>query len=394
MPRKKTTEEFIEQAKTIHGDKYEYFGTQYFNSKTKVIINCPTHGEFNQIPNSHLHGNGCEMCARIKRRNALLCTTEKFIEKAKKKHGDKYDYSKVVYVNDKGKVIITCPIHGDVKVICSNHLQGSGCPTCGNKRSGRASMKFFTKEEFIEKAKKTHGDKYDYSKVIGGRAQSSIIITCRTHGDFEQLAHNHLKGHGCIRCGNLISANSRRSSTTEFIKKAKKIHNDKYDYSKVVYKNTHTKVIITCPIHGDFKQTPDGHLSQRNGCKKCSCNGYSKVGIKWLEWRMIRDNCFIRHAENGGEKKIELKKVDGFCEETNTVYEFNGDYFHGNPMIHNPYAINERMNKTYWELYTDTIKRKNFIINKGFRVITIWGHEWKYKIKCVKKIQKWWKKNK
>src|SRR5690606_35066069 len=98
-----------------------------------------------------------------------------------------------------------------------------------------------------------------------------VIITCPEHGDFEQTPNAHLKGSGCPKC-------SGRGKTTEFIiQEFKKVHDDKYDYSKTEYKNSTTKVIITCPEHGDYKQLPGNHL-KGSGCPTCweSVNGESK----------------------------------------------------------------------------------------------------------------------
>ena len=122
-----STEEFIQKAHKVHGDKYDYSKVEYDGYKTKVCIICPKHGEFWQTPNSHLNGNGCPKCKGEKQ----TCTTDEFIAKAKKIHGDKYDYSKVEYVNNHTKVCIICPEHGEFWQIPSSHLQGKGCPKCG-----------------------------------------------------------------------------------------------------------------------------------------------------------------------------------------------------------------------------------------------------------------------
>lgn len=126
MPRRLTTEGFIERAKAIHGDKYDYSKTVYKNAHADVIITCPIHGDFEQSPSNHLAGKGCKFCS-----GNVSNTTASFIEKAKKVHGDKYDYSKTVFTRNKDKVIITCPIHGDFEQEANSHLQGAGCKQCG-----------------------------------------------------------------------------------------------------------------------------------------------------------------------------------------------------------------------------------------------------------------------
>jgi protein-arginine kinase activator protein McsA len=121
----------------------------------------------------------------------------------------------------------------------------------------------------IEKFKAIHGNKYDYSKVEYRNTHEKVCIICPEHGEFWQTPHNHLKGRGCQKCAKINSAKKRRLQVSDFINKARKIHNDKYDYSKVEYVNSQTPVCIICPEHGEFWQTPSNHLKGK-GCPKCS----------------------------------------------------------------------------------------------------------------------------
>lgn len=197
MPAKSNKEEFIRRAKLVHGNKYDYSKVNYVNNRTKVIIICPEHGEFEQVPDSHLRGSGCPICrwkkAKESIRKAQGMTTDEFIERAKKVHGNKYDYSKVKYENTETKVCIICPKHGEFWQTPHHHLNGIGCPHCGAKK--------YDTKEFIRRAKEIHGDKYDYSKTNFIGKKYKVIITCPIHGDFEQLPLNHLKGYGCPECG-------------------------------------------------------------------------------------------------------------------------------------------------------------------------------------------------
>ena len=125
--------------------------------------------------------------------------------------------------------------------------------------------KRLTKEEFIAKAQKVHCERYDYSKVEYKGNKIPICIVCHTHGEFWQTPHNHLHGQNCPHC----AIKNKTSNTNIFIAKARAIHGDRYGYSKVEYVNSKTKVRIACPIHGDFLQRPDLHLSG-SICPKCS----------------------------------------------------------------------------------------------------------------------------
>ena len=186
--KKNTKEEFIKKAREVHGDKYDYSKVEYEGNHNKVCIICPEHGEFWKTPAAHINlKQGCKYCNGKKLNNKI------FIEKARKVHGEKYDYSKVEYKNNSTKVCIICPEHGEFWQKPGNHLRGQGCPTCANEYSP-------TTEEWIIKAKKVHGNKYDYSKSKYVNTATPIIITCRKHGDFLSFPNNHLNGNGCPKC--------------------------------------------------------------------------------------------------------------------------------------------------------------------------------------------------
>lgn len=206
-------------------------------------------------------------------------TKEEFVKKAKNVHGDKYDYSKVEYVNVNTKICIICPIHGEFWQIPSNHFQGKGCPKCG---CGIISEKLSNNtEKFIENARKIHGDKYDYSKVEYKNAKTKICVICPKHGEFLQEANSHIMGHGCQKCKAEENAKRQKMSTEQFTKKAKKIHGDKYDYSKVKYKKYDEKVCIVCPKHGEFWQIPSYHLTNC-GCPVCKDSKLEKEVREYL----------------------------------------------------------------------------------------------------------------
>lgn len=196
--RKRTTEEFIQKAKEIHGDKYDYSKVNYINTDTKVCIICPEHGEFWQTPYHHLCSKGCNICSGKTQK-----TTKQFIEEARKIHGDKYDYSKVEYVNAYTKICIICPIHGEFRQTPHMHLQGKRCRKCGIENvAAKVAQK--AGSLFEGKARKVHGNKYDYSKVNYINAHAKVCITCPIHGDFWQTPNDHLSGGGCLKCSESI----------------------------------------------------------------------------------------------------------------------------------------------------------------------------------------------
>lgn len=195
-------------------------------------------------------------------------TTEEFISKAKLVHGEQYDYSKVEYVNNSTKVCIICPKHGEFWQTPKDHFK-HGCCKCGHEQINKA--KVLTTDEFIRRAKLKNGDKYIYDKTVYKSFKDNVIITCPEHGDFIINPHCHISnGSGCPVCAKIAKGPSRLS-TSEFIIKAKQVHGDFYNYDKVNYVLSSQKVIITCPIHGDFEMTPNKHLLGEN-CPKCSAS--------------------------------------------------------------------------------------------------------------------------
>jgi very-short-patch-repair endonuclease len=190
MGRKKTTNEFVEQSKSLHGNKYDYSEVVYIEANAPVTILCSEHGPFNQRPNYHVRGGGCPGCSGNRKD-----TADSFIEKAKSVHGNKYDYSEVVYYNAKTKVIIICPEHGIFKQTPDSHLHNHGCPGCYGGIS-------YTTDIFIENSRKKHkhGIVYDYSQVDYKNDTTEVIILCPEHGPFNQRPHDHTRGHGCPCC--------------------------------------------------------------------------------------------------------------------------------------------------------------------------------------------------
>ena len=173
---------------------------KYVSAHRNITITCKIHGDFEQQPNNHLHGKGCNKCGE--ERTALLCrsNTKDFITKANQIHDSKYSYGKVDYTNNNTNITITCKLHGDFPQQPNNHLSGQGCYKCARERIGlrcRSNTK-----DFIEKANIIHDNKYSYETADYVTSQRKITITCKKHGDFEQQPNNHLHGNGCPSCIN------------------------------------------------------------------------------------------------------------------------------------------------------------------------------------------------
>ena len=307
-------EKFIEKARKVHGDKYDYSKVIYNNCKERVCIICPQHGEFWQTPDNHINAKqGCPKCGREKAIANETLTSEKFIEKARKIHGDNYDYSKVKYVDNKTKVCIICPQHGEFWQTPANHTNirlKQGCPKC--KFEKLSEIQRMTKEEFISKAVKVHGNKYDYSQVIMNGLHNKVKIYCKKCGKyFYQEANSHLYARGCPNCLN------KNLTTSTIVTMFKNVHGNKYDYSKVDYKTMKTKVCIICPKHGEFWQTPEKHLIGQ-GCLGC------KESHLENDVRVILEKNNIKYLYDKTNVAIGNQRFDFYLPDYNLAIECQG----------------------------------------------------------------------
>lgn len=288
------------------GNKFSFEHTVYKNKDSKVKITCSRHGVIDILPWRHLKlKTGCQFCEKEYQQRISF---RSFLEKSKAIHGDRYDYSKVVFKGFNSKILIICKQHGEFVQRATNHAHdGSICPKCSVEESR------LTTEKFIEKSKLIHGDKFDYSKVEYSVNSEKVLIICPEHGLFKQSAASHLSGSGCLKCSIL----NRRKTRKEFIEEAKKVHGDRYEYSKVRFTHTKLKVIVTCKIHGDFLVKPNAHLTSASGCSRCKeSKGETAVGI-------ILEDLGVKFLK---EYKVEgfLYRYDFYVPEVNLFIEFHG----------------------------------------------------------------------
>jgi hypothetical protein len=213
---------------------------------------------------------------------------EKFKSDVVKKFGDKFDLSKLKYINSKTDVCIICPIHGEITIKPQGFLKSDyGCPKCGKKIGAiaRGMKQRKSTNDFIKDAIKVHGDKYIYTKanLEHRREDGKVCIICPKHGEFWQTPNNHLQGDGCKECAKESRSKLQIKEKTIFEKESRKVHGDKYDYTKSEYKGANKDICIICPIHGEFWQTPHNHL-KGHGCPDCMAEKLSRIKFKSTEW--------------------------------------------------------------------------------------------------------------
>jgi hypothetical protein len=183
----------LQQFQLIHHNKYDYSLVNYINNETNIKIICPIHGIFEQNPKNHKNGSECPKCSILTKSNKQSKSVDELITQFKEIHQEKYDYSKVNYINNRSKIIITCKTHGDFNILPYHHLAGTGCSKCANNYNK-------SNDEFIIECSNIHNNKYDYSLTNHINNKTKVIILCKKHGEFLQDPAHHLNGHGCPKC--------------------------------------------------------------------------------------------------------------------------------------------------------------------------------------------------
>jgi len=282
---------------------------------------------------------------------------DQFIKKANKIHNNKYNYQKVNYINNKNKVIIVCSKHGEFNQRPNDHLSGYGCKKCqyDNFR--------YTENQFINICNKVHNNKYDYSKVKYKNNKTKVVIICPKHGEFKQFAKSHIKGIGCQKC----YFDKKKLTKDQFIKKSNKIHNNKYDYSKVKYKNNRSKIVIICPQHGEFTQKPSHHMQGR-GCLICNESKGEKEISKILNQLKIRYKREYKFKELG-QKRFDFALFEKYKRKPFAVIEYQGEQ-HYKPIRFNGISI-EKSKKQFKIIKNNDKIKKQFCCKNKINYISI-----------------------
>jgi len=428
MPKAITQEVFLIKAKEAHKDhpdRYDYSKVIFKNYKSKITITCKTHGDFEQLADAHLKGSGCVYCPDKTGKSNKL-TQKEFLERCVAHHGDNYDYSKTVYVNKTTKVIIICKQHGEFTQIAEGHMTGKRCIKCGIEKQKR-SLKGIPEalpppdkniidkrhDKEVKKLSETYNLEYNFPDLmkywIYDEKINSIppnkIYPC-THELYwwkclDDLSHPNYQmavsrktdqknPQGCPYCGKVRLCESNSLATCLEVAKEWDYEKNAPLTPKDVFRATKQKAWWKCPNGHSYEtkiymRTTISDIFRPTGCPECFPR-HSKVSIEWLQYVMEKDKIHIQHAKlndeddinDEGEFKIPgtLYSADGYCKETNTVYEFHGSYWHGDPARFKPDDINKYNNKTFKYLYDKTLARDQKIRKLGFNLVVIWESEW------------------
>lgn len=292
---------------------------------------------------------------------------DNFIKRSSIIHNNQYDYSIVDYIDNKTKIKIICPIHGIFEQTPHAHLNGQKCPKCQDTKK--------TNLDFKQISKNKHNNYYDYSLVNYINNKTKVNIICPKHGIFKQRPDDHLNGHGCIKCSGKL-----RNNLKDIISKSNEIHNNLYNYDKSIYINNKTKMIVTCPKHGDFKVTPNNHINKKSGCPKCK----ESIGERTI--RLFLEDNNIKYIIQKRFKNCKYKlslPFDFYLMDYNICIEYDGiqhfkslKIFGGDKRLNeqkikdnikNNYCLNNNI-KLYRISYKDDINIKLNEIKKGLNI--------------------------
>jgi hypothetical protein len=345
------TMKFIEKARDVHGWRYGYEDVKYISGKKKVIITCGVHGSFEQTPQCHTRG-GCRGCAGKDPETA----EENFRKRIKELGGQVIGEYKSA--------------HTPVKCRCSNGHICSPMPSNIQKMQGLCMICARNDPEtaeanFRKRIKELGG------QVIGEYNGVHIPVECRCSEGHTctPMPSNIQKMQGMCK---ICSERDPKTAEENFRKSIEKL-------GGIVigeYVGFNIPVECRCSQNHPCQPRPGGIRQMRGMCQRCSQKGYSKAQIEWLTHVANDSNIHLQHAENSSEFKIGPYKVDGYCEETRTVYEFHGDFWHGNPKFHDPEEIHPVGKKSFGQLFKNTLHKEMFLKRAGYSYVCIWEHEW------------------
>lgn len=300
-------------------------------------------------------------------------TLTEMINRANTLHGDKYDYSQFEYTTWNNKGTIVCPKHGPFSMSPRWHIEKQLRCSKCTKEEPRRSI-YTTPHEYFNTCRTIHGDRYDYSVSEFRGTKNPITIICKVHGPFSlKRAYAHTLNKS--GCAKCAQFQTRLT-TSSFVEQSIRLHGNCYDYSKAIYITSGIELTIICPHHGEFLITPTDHY--RVGCWSCNRNRMQDL---WLHYMKLPNDKLHRQVRLKIYDRFFV--VDGYDSTKQTVYLFHGDYWHGNPNVYNSEDVNKRLNTTFGDLYERTLRYEQTLRQIGYIVISIWEQEWRVQQKHV-----------
>ena len=293
----------------------------------------------------------------------------------------------------KVEYICTCGIE-NIKSMRAINQYGILCQKCIKNNKPK---KYRTQEEFIKEINNIfnkNGKIHNYENTLFKSINKKISYICIKHKEeISQRASSHINGEtGCKKCAYEKLSKINMKSLEYYKEKGREHFNNKFTYVSIKSKKGtgHAYLSLICNIHNKkCEQRGSHHIIGTDPCSKCHISGCSKGQIEWLEYMMKKDNTYIQHYKNEKEYKIKVNgkftKVDGYSKELNKIYEYDGDFWHGNPKYYKKDDINKMSKKKYGVLYEKTLTRVDNLKSLGYIVESIWESEWIFYKKMIKK---------
>jgi len=406
--------DFITRARQHEKHKnanYDYKNIpERLNQKQNYDIICSNHGPFPQTPSDHLSGKGCPKCGHEQTASKRRSSPEHILKQFTEKYTDLYGYDEVVKQLKKGVSNQRTPITPFCKkhnkffpTTVADFLSSTyGCPTCAVEQVHNKQR--YCLKDWIIKFKQVHEDKYSYDNIhefLEGISDQDTYITiwCPTHGNFPCKISNHASGKGCKLCAYELNGDRCRHDRDYVIMLCLKTYDEsQYDYTNMTYVNMNTNINVFCnKCNKEFPINPKNHINGY-GCQRCNrFDRSSKPAREWLS--MIHSA--IKTLQTDGSTDGEFKPisgrrftVDGYDSMTKTIYEFHGDYYHGNPSVYKSDVFNSLCSKTMGELYQKTQEKKKYCLELGYKYVEIWESDWIRFKNFIRKVQLQFRKRK
>lgn len=363
--RSDSFEGVVAKAKATYGDRYTYLKLiKEEGKRPAVLARCDKHGEFIKPASAFTAGKGCPSCGLDDKSEKLRTPFEDYVKRAHAAHGGKYTYRKINWDSYPTTITYDCPEHGERTQGLNNHVMGAECLLCSHKTTGISGRLTF--EDIVTKAKKVHGDTYQYIESYFEGGATRIKYSCNKHGEINQLAAAHIRGNGCKACAFAAQGVSRRDTLESAIQKAEAKHGKLYDYKELSYSEGYAILSYECAKHGMQKQRASEHI-YGYGCPSCT----SRISKPLLEMKEFLENLGtktrLEHRFSGSRKFFDLALHD-----TKVVLEYNGNYWHSSEWIHS----------------SKHLEKSRIAESNGYRCIHIRSDEWANKRTAVEYLLK------
>lgn len=302
---------FVKKAHKVHGEIYSYHD-EYVGSHTKIAITCPTHGIFYQTPSNHINSkNGCPACGVEKNKSNRRKSSIDYFTKVRDIHNNKYVYDEESYIGLSHNITYTCPIHGSVKQLARSHLHSkAGCRFCSSSAQKSTN-------DFIKKSNNLHNNKYEYHQSDYTTNKQQVTITCPIHGDFQQIASDHMNnGHGCPKCSSRVSSGEISmadwlfSVTDDIVTNSRNIISP---YELDVYLPKHNVAIEYCGLYWHSEQQGKDKKYHQRKLNMCTDMGIRLLTIyedEWLQQTNIVKNKILHTLNLSNDVRISARKCD------------------------------------------------------------------------------------